>query len=95
MAGRVGVGAVLWQERAGGAIYVHSLLKGSVAEMSGIMPGDQLMSVNGAPVDKGWDVVAVTHTLDGEWGTKLELVLIGGAQGNRQDKVYSVELVRT
>jgi C-terminal processing protease CtpA/Prc len=95
VAGRVGIGAVLWQEKAGGAIFVQSLVKGSVAELSGIMPGDQVLSANGAPVDKGWDVVAVTHMLCGERGTKLKLELIGGAQGNRQDKVYSVELVRS
>lgn len=89
------MGAVLWQEKPGGVVWIQHVVKGSAAEESGVLPGDQVMSVDDMTVGRGWDAVAVAHAMGGERGTMVRLKMMGGGQGPREGVEYSVELARS
>lgn len=86
---RVGsIGAVLARDNDSGALFVRDLSPGLAAERAGLLPGDELLMIDGRYV-REIETKEVRALLRGDVGTKVSLTIVRGGEVRR----FSVERV--
>jgi C-terminal peptidase prc len=84
-----GIGVMLDADEAAGKVVVERLLLGGVAAASGVLPGDQILAVDGEPV--GGSLDSAFARLPGEVGTPVRVTF----RRPGRDAPFDLELVRT
>jgi len=87
-AGIGSVGAVLAQEDGSGALYVREVPKGLAADQAGLLPGDEILMIEGRYV-RDLDTSGLRALLRGEPGTRVVLTVVRG------EEVRRIEVERT
>jgi C-terminal processing protease CtpA/Prc len=86
---RVGsIGAVLARDNDSGALFVRDLSPGLAAERAGLLPGDEVLMIEGRYV-RELDTKQVRGLLRGDVGKKVRLTIVRGGEVRR----FSVERV--
>jgi carboxyl-terminal processing protease len=75
-----GVGLLIAQDRMSGRLLVLSPIKGSPAERAGLLPGDEVVSVDGNST-RGMDETAAAKVLRGQQGSSV-MVEVARRRGN-------------
>lgn len=70
-----GVGLVVQGDAASGRLVVLSPLENSPAARAGVQPGDEILSINGAPLLRGINTEEAAARLRGERGSSVQLRL--------------------
>ncbi len=75
-----GVGLYIASDAENGSITVISPLSGSPAEKAGLVPGDQILEVDGEPII-GRNIDQVASDMKGKEGTEVKLKILKAASG--------------
>jgi C-terminal processing protease CtpA/Prc len=81
------VGAVLGVDNETGAVHVREVREGLAAEKSGLLPGDEILMIDGVYV-RDLGTTAVRERLRGNVGSSVELTVVRG------EDVLRVKVVR-
>lgn len=73
------IGAVFGRETDGGALYVRDVARGTGAEDAGLLPGDQVVMIDGRYV-RDLDEKEIRQMLRGEVGTTVSLTVLRGEE---------------
>jgi hypothetical protein len=76
------VGAVFGRDNDTHALYVRDVPEGLGAEEAGLLPGDEIVMIDGLYV-RDLDRKEITRRLRGEVGTKVDLTVLRGSEVNR------------
>jgi C-terminal processing protease CtpA/Prc len=76
------VGAVFGRDNDTHALYVRDVPEGLGAEEAGLLPGDEIVMIDGHYV-RDLDRKEITQRLRGEVGTKVDLTVLRGSEVNR------------
>jgi C-terminal processing protease CtpA/Prc len=80
---RVGsIGAVLARDNESGALYVRDLSSGPAAERSGLLPGDEILMVEGRYV-RELETKEIRALLRGDVGAQVRLTIVRGGEVRR------------
>lgn len=71
------IGAHLSRDNETGALYVRDLFPGLAGERAGLMPGDEIIMIDGNYV-RELDAPRIRHMLRGQAGTAVRLTVIRG-----------------
>lgn len=80
-----GIGVVIGADHDG-YIYVLSVFPGSAAEIAGLLPGDEILAINGASVDT-MDITDAAGRIRGKSGTSVEITVFR----SEEEKTFQVE----
>ncbi len=73
------IGAVLGRDPETGAVHVRDVPKDNAADRAGLLPGDELMFVDGRDV-RDLGVADLRKVLRGEPGTRVDLTVLRGGR---------------
>ncbi|MDC3953821.1 PDZ domain-containing protein [Polyangium jinanense] len=76
------IGAVLSRDNDTGALYVRDLSPGLAAERAGLLPGDELLMIEGRYV-RDLDAKEIRALLRGDVGTSVRLTIVRGEEVRR------------
>jgi C-terminal processing protease CtpA/Prc len=82
------IGALLSRDNETGALYVRDLFPGLASERAGLLPGDEIIMIDGRYV-RDMEAVRIREMLRGDVGSKVRLTAVRG------ELVLRVQVART